>query len=270
VLFFGNSHVAAYKLAYDRLAGASPYACDFYCALGLDPAFTEVRGLSLVATERAVFEQDELLFFCADGAVAEQQRYLREGAPSRDVARQFLMTGGSETIDLSEVSEIFYVAGSSPYDFRRLGEYIRPVTDSLRDQLLARLLRDRFLLRRQVAAIRKAAPHVRHHFVGAPLRRWQPVTLSPEIKDILERNRAATARLAGNYLFDEVFMPGPSVLAEDLVSTRPEFFSRGNQQAQAYLGVSPTREDILHVNADYADVVFEEFVTPLAMQPRAA
>jgi hypothetical protein len=129
------------------------------------------------------------------------------------------------------------------------------------------MLESRFLLRDQVAAIRSAAPHVRHFYIGAPLRRWRPASLPPHLREVLEHNRATISRLSRNYLFDDVFMPGPSVLAEDLVSTRPEFFLRGRQQSEMYQGLEPTAEDILHVNLDYAEIVFDEFITPLATQP---
>jgi hypothetical protein len=269
VLFFGNSHVAAYKLAHERLAKELPYECLFYCALGVDPAFTEVRDLNLAPMEHAKIDLDELLLFCGDGTKQEADHYVNNGSPLNDVGRQFLLTGGSDIIDLSDVTNVFYIAGASPYDFRRLNEFIFPVTDSLRNEILGRMLRDRFLLRRQIAAIRTNAPHIRHYFIGAPLRKWPLAFLSAELKEILERNRAGIARMSRSYLFDDVFMPGPSVLAEDLVSTRPEFFMRGNQQAQRYLGVTPTTEDILHVNPDYAAIVFDEFITPSVAQAAA-
>jgi hypothetical protein len=266
-LFFGNSHVAAYKLAHERLAQDLPYACAFFCALGVDPAFTEVRGQGLAPTTRLAMDLDEILFFCSDSLKTEVDHYLKNQAPLKDVGRQFQMTGGSEAIDLSDVTDIFYLTGSSPYDFRRLGEFIFPVTEALRNELLSRLLRDRCLLRTQLEAMRAVLPQIRHHFIGAPLRKWPLASLNPGLMRILEENRATISGLSGNYLFDDVFMPGPSVLAADLVSTRPEFFVRGNQQAQAYLGVPQTKEDILHVGADYAAIVFDEFVTPLMTRP---
>lgn len=262
-LFFGNSHVAAYKLAHRRLGAALPYACAFYCAQALDPAFVELRGLELTPVGRIAIEPDELQVFCPDGARSEIEHYLGARTPLNDVAAQFRRTGGSDAVDLSEVTEIFYVAGTSPYDFRRLGEFIFPVSDALRRELLGRLLRDRYLLRRQIADIRAAAPHIRHHFIGAPLRKWPPAALPADVMEVLQHNRSTISRLAGDYLFDAVFMPGPGVLADDLVSTRPEFFRGGYGQAQDVLGLTEATEDILHVNPDYAAVVFDAFVTPL-------
>lgn len=263
VLFLGNSHLAAYKLAYDAAAGAFPHTCVFFCARGADLAFTRVDGLTIVPTPRATLGRDALKAFFPDNVTASlEHRYLERGEPMADVATQFEQTGGSRTIDLTGVDAIFYAAGVSPYDVRRLEVQVAPRSAGLTRELFATLLRDNFLLREQVRAIRAAAPAIRHYFLGMPLRGLAPVSLSPQIRDIVVANRELAAAVARDYLFDDVFMPGPSVLHDDLVSSRAEFFVSGREQAETYQGSTPTTSDLLHANAGYAAVVLEEFIRP--------
>jgi hypothetical protein len=269
-LFLGNSHVAAYKLAYDRMSGELPYDCAFYCARCADLAFTEVRDLKLVPTDQVHIEPDELQFFYADGGQSAQIRYVKDRVPFADVGQQFMTTGGSSDIDLEGVTALFYAGGTSPFDFRRLNEFIQPISDTLRNELLARLLGDRFLLRRQIGDIRAAAPHIRHYYIGAPLRKWAIAELNPFLREIVESNRSIISELSVKYLFDDVFVPGRNLLAADLVSTRAEFFERGAQQAETYQELETTEEDIFHVNSEYARVVFDEFITPHMAQASEA
>ena len=263
VLFLGNSHIAAYKLAYDAPSSAFPRDCAFFCARAADLAFTRVEGRAIVATERAAMARDELMYFFPDGvAPALEARYLSRGEPLAEVGEQFEQTGGSRSIELDGVDVIFYAAGISPYDTRRLEAEIAPRSPGLTREMLRLMLRDRFLLRNQVRAIREVAPDIRHYLLGMPRRGRAPLELSPQVLAMVAARRAALSRMCGDYVFDDVFMPGESVLAGDLLSVRPEFFVRGRELAEEYQGVPRTQSDELHVNSSYAEVVFDEFIGP--------
>lgn len=262
-LFLGNSHIAAYKLAYDAPDSAFPRDCDFFCARGADLAFTEVRDGAITPVASVRVGLDELRYFFPDGVTpALEARYTQEGVPMLDVGLQFEKTGGRPAIDLAGVEAIFYAAGISPYDVRRLETEVGLRSPGLIRQMAALLLQDRFLLREQIRAIRAAAPGIRHYLLGMPFEGLAPLNLSEQALAILAANRQALSAVARDFLFDDVFLPGPSVLAGDTVSVRAEFFESGREQAEAYQGVAKTRSDHLHVNSRYAAIVFDEFIGP--------
>ncbi len=163
VLFLGNSHLSAYKLAYDELRDSNIPECMFFCARGADLAFTEVVSGKMRPVPRAELSEEEIWYFYQDGHNRKLiELYSVQKQPLEDVRRQFVATGGIGEIDLANVAVVFYAVGVSPYDFIRLRERIAPVSRSLRRQLLGRMFGEKFLLRRQVEEIRRFRPDSNH------------------------------------------------------------------------------------------------------------
>jgi hypothetical protein len=259
-LFYGSSHIGAIKVGYDRLADAAPFAARFAAAPAADIAFTEVIDSKLVASERSTLSRDSLSFFFSDGGQSFHTLYLKSQRPLGDVRQALEQTAGSAEIALGDVSTIFYVVGMSPYDFLRLGESAAPVPKTLRNGVMEHLLGSKFGLKPQIDAIRKAQPGIRHAFIGIPFRPRALRPLSAVERDVLIHKRAYIASIAGQYLFDDVFLPDEVVLDPNMLTTRAEFFEDGRQQTERFLGGEPTESDSRHANGDYGAHVLDTFV----------
>lgn len=260
-LLLGNSHVAAYKLASEQLAGSTSHRFSIFCARGADLAFTEIRNAHIVPISTKVLDIQEVNFFFPDSRSAAR-RYTERGTPIADVAQQFTLTGGAPTISLEDVAAIFYVVGTSPCDFKRLGEPVAPYTEACRRELLSRLLDVKFPLRDHIRNLRASMPNIRHYYVGAPLKKIRGMKLEPDELRMIELNRSLTSRLARNFLFDDVFIPDADLLSKNLMSTKAKFFSDGRPVAQEFQGVKRTHKDDLHVGSEYAHRVFHKFILP--------
>lgn len=264
VLFLGNSHVSAFKLAYDEIKEPKLPECAFFCARGADLAFTEVGSNHLRSTQKVALDEEEIRYAYPDMRIEELlQLYAIQQQPMEEVRSQFVKTGGTEAVDLSDVAAIFYVVGVSPYDFIRLRETIAPLSRSLRRRLLERMLRDRFLLRRQIENIRQFNPTCRHFYIGAPLRAapQQPTLTDLEIQIVIE-NRHVVASVARDFLFEDVYMPTSELLDESLLATQARYAVGGRQESADFQKEGPTHSDISHMNRDYGKQVFRAFVEP--------
>lgn len=265
VLFLGNSHLSAVKLAYDEVKGPKTPTCIFFCARGADLAFTEVSSGTLRPVQEVEIDEEEIRFAFPDMPIAALiERYSIQKQPMEDVGCQFTKTGGASEIDLANVAAVFYVVGVSPYDFIRLREHIAPVSRSMRRQLLDRMLGEKFLLRRQLAAIRHLRPECKHYFIGTPLlAKSQPPQTEIERLTVIE-NRHVIRSMARDFLFDDLFMPGEELLDETLLSTKAIYLRGGLQESQVFQKETPTRSDleISHMNRAYGKHVFREFIEP--------
>ncbi|TRZ94896.1 MAG: hypothetical protein D4R84_07915, partial [Rhodocyclaceae bacterium] len=131
-LFLGNSHLSAFKLAHNDLDRKLLPECLFYCAGATNLRYTKVTDGKLIPTDSADLCFDDFRYFMPELAVKLMQEYSVNRKPwGIDVRKQFVMTGGTEEIDLEDVGAIFYVCGISPYDFVRLGVKDMPITRSL-------------------------------------------------------------------------------------------------------------------------------------------
>src|SRR5579863_3219685 len=204
VLFIGNSHLSAVKLAYDEVKGPNTPECIFFCARGADLAFTEVSSGMIRPIPRVEIDEEEIRYGFPDMPIATSvELYSVQRRPMEDVRSQFIKTGGAAEIDLADVAALFYVVGVSPYDFIRLGEPIAPISRSLRRQLLGRMLGEKFLLRRQLEAIRRFRPDCKHYFIGMPLlAKSQPTQTELERLTVIE-NRDVIRSVARDFLFDD-------------------------------------------------------------------
>lgn len=258
-LFLGNSHVAAYKLGHDTLAGTFPAECAFYAALGADLAFTEVGDGVIRPAAGGIVAPAQLRYFFPHLGQGGEDKYFREGVPLMDVGDQFEMTGGTREIALEGVDAIFYACGLSPYDFVRLDGQLQLHAKSGRTEMLDVMLGRDFILRPQIEAIRQAMPRIRHYFIGAPLPYVANLSVDRMGLQVVMENRRIVSAVIGETLFDDVFQPPAEVLQADLLSTRLEFFRGGQPAAQAYQNFEVTESDHLHVNRDYARIVLETF-----------
>jgi hypothetical protein len=260
-LFLGNSHVAAMKVGYDQIAGAAPFNARFFCAPGADISFTEVDGERIVPAATSEVDEHSLRFFFPDGGTLFQNLYLKERRPFMDVRQQFVQTGKAPEIELDGVSAIFYVAGTSPYDFIRLGESVYPVSMPVRRLALDRLLGSHFLLRRHIEAIRRIRPGIRHYFVGTPLRYLDIRPLRDVEREVVAFKRDQIATVARDYLFEDVFMPPIDLLEPDHLATKQGLFRDGRKQGDVFQATAPAPNDHYHANGDYGREVLERFVT---------
>lgn len=270
-IILGNSHVAAFKVAYDRnraLFGD----IGFFAATGLDLAFTKVEDGKIVGANAAHITLPILKQFSPEAKEDYLAKYLAEGRPTKPVADQFLATGGAPEIDLSDVSAIFYVCGASPYDFARHGEGVIPTSTSLRRIILSQALDQNFLLRRQILDLRIQRPELRHFFVGSPLMYTPDLTLDPVQLTCAQQKRANIRSLARDYLFDDVFMPDETLLDPNLLVTRGEFFNSGREAALDFQRDQPqaNKTDTYHVNQAYGLHVLTTFVAPNIQTPEPA
>ena len=81
-LFLGNSHVSAYKLAYDELASSSFPTCRFYCARGADLIFTQVTPDGILPCDNANVDEDVLRYgFCDISMEWAIEQYITYGHP---------------------------------------------------------------------------------------------------------------------------------------------------------------------------------------------
>ena len=258
ILFLGSSHVAAFKLAHTAIDPDNTLGCRFACARGADLAFTKVEEGVLQACDTADYDA-ETISYAFPGWM--EAHYLIERRPTDDVCLQFLKTAGTETIDVSHCSRIFYVLGVSPYDFMRLNESIMPVSSALRRRLLGQMLADRHLLRHQIEAIRICNPDCLHYLIAMPLKaivRPDPNDLELEV---VSANRDIVARHAADHLFDGVFMPGLDLLDNSLLSTRVDFTAGGCAASEAFQkDPTPIETDRQHMNGAYGKAVFDAFV----------
>jgi hypothetical protein len=259
-LFFGNSHVASFKTAYDRLGEAAPFSARFFCAAAGDTTFTELRDGRIVPSAETTLTRESFSLFFGERSETHEQLYLEARKPMADVARQFLRTGKAAEIDLEGVSTIFYVAGVSPYDFLRLGETAAPLVTALRAELMERLVGAKYALAPQVRAIRQSRPAIRHAFIGVPLKHHALGQLSDVEREVVAAKRAQVAAMAGRYLFDDVFMPDEDVLEPNLLVTRAEFFRDGRGEAVDFQGARGARADNRHANGDYGRRLIDGFV----------
>lgn len=261
ILFLGNSHLSAIKLAHDSDPSLIGVAAKFYCARGADLYFTAVENGRLFAADACVDDLESFEAFVPDDAA----HYRTHRCCMAPVAEQFRITGGTEDIDLADISAIFYVAGTSPYDFMRNGEVAGMcLSRALRRELLGYTMDQGFLLRRHILAIRQQVPRCAHHFVGSPLRASGGA--APGTRSVVEGERAVIRSIADGFLFDRVFMPGADLLDETLTATRAEFVRGGRQEAEMYQGVAPTASDDCHMNRLYGAAVLRAFVAPLVDQ----
>lgn len=264
VLFLGNSHLSALKLAYDRDAGTSGACVRFYCARGADLYYTRVERCRIVAAPAAPAIGSELADRFWGFSPEHAWHYVASNRPLAPLAEQFEFTGGTKDIDLTDVSAIFYVAGASPYDFLANGEPIGvSLSRTLRRELLGGMLDTQYLLRDLVLAIRRQVPRCAHYVIGAPLRAADWLDLSAESRRIVEGERAVVRELADQFLFDGVFMPDEALLDDTLLATRPEFCAGGKQESEVYQGVDVTKADDAHMNLSYGRIVLKRFVEPL-------
>jgi hypothetical protein len=261
-LFLGNSHVAALKVGYDQIGDAAPFKARFFCAPGADISFTEVDGESIVPAATSEVDETNLRFFFPDGGTLFRNLYLKERRPFRDVRKQFVQTGKTPEIELDGVSAIFYVAGTSPYDFIRLDESVYPVSMPIRSLALDRLLGSHFLLRKHIEAIRRVRPGIRHYFVGTPFRYLGIRPLREVEREVVAFKRDQIAAVAGNYLFEDVFMPPADLLEPNHLATKQDLFRNGRQEGDLFQGAEPAASDHYHVNGVYGRQVLERFVTP--------
>jgi hypothetical protein len=260
VLFFGSSHVGSLKTAYDQLPTPAPFNARFFCAPAADIAFTRVADRRIVPSVEGVIAADALGFFFAEGGANFQTLYLQQKRPLMDVGTQFLRTGKAAEIDLENVSTIFHVAGTSPWDFRRLGEHAAPLPRALRARLMEYLVGSKFTLKPQIDAIRRQLPHIRHMFIGTPLKFAEIRPLTATETEIVEEKRAHIASIANRYIFDDVFVPGEHLLEQNRLVTRREFFANGRQEAEVFQGGEKTKSDHHHANGVYGGQVLADFV----------
>lgn len=260
-LFLGNSHVAALKVGYDQIADAAPFKARFFAAPGADISFTEVDGERIIPAATSEIDENSLRFFFPDGGTLFKNLYLQERRPFMDVRKQFVQTGKAPEIELDGISAIFYVAGTSPYDFIRLGESVYPVSMPIRSLALDRLLGNHFLLRRHIEAIRSARPSIRHYFVGTPLRYLGLRPLSDVEREVVAFKRDQVAAVARNYLFEDVFMPPVDLLEPGHLATKQGLFRDGRKEGDLFQGAEPAANDHYHVNGVYGRQVLERFVT---------
>ena len=269
VLFLGNSHLSAIKLAYQRDTSLIGPRARFYCARGADLYFTSVEEGRIVAPptkEPASLDigEEELADRFWGFAPEHAWHYVGSKRPLAPVAEQFKRTGGTEDIDLADVRAIFYVAGVSPYDFIENGEPVGiSLSRPLRRELLGGMLDTRYLLRDLVLAIRRQCPQCAHYLIGSPLRTSNSLDISPETRRVVEGERAAVRDLADHFLVDRVFRPDDALLDHSWLATKPEFCIGGKQESEAYQGVDTTKTDDAHMNSSYGRIVLQRFVGPL-------
>ena len=258
-LFLGSSHVASLKRGFDTLEKPPLFYAKFFAAPGADLAFTEVKDNRIVPALRSTLSQDNYFFFFAEGG-SQRDSYLTHGRTMLDVQTQFQITGNADFAYLGSVSAIFYVAGTSPYDFVRLGEGVAPLSKTLRLQVLEYLLGAGCVLRKNVEDIRYALPHVKHVYIGTPLQYVALPSLTPVEQEIVAAKRHYISQIAGSYLFDEVFMPPEDILEPTLLATKRSFFENGRQEAESFQGRSPTKSDFRHANSQYGRYVIDNLV----------
>lgn len=271
VLFLGNSHVSALKLAHDQMKSDIPAQCMFFCARGADLAFTDVINGHLVARAATPISDHMLDFFFPDGTPRSRERYTIRHQPTGDVGAQFVATGGMSSIDLSSVDAVFYVVGVSPYDFVRLDRSVMLVSRELRRVMLQQMWGKTFALYDQINAIRSFRPACRHYFIGQPLRSEPRIARRPSDRAIIVENRRIVASILGDFLFDDVFMPDEALLDESLLATRSIYTFGGLQESSGYqqnASADPDRRnegnksDNQHMNCSYGRAVFDGFVFP--------
>lgn len=260
ILFFGSSHVASLKTAYDRLSESPPFKAQFFCAPAADIAFTQVVDRRILPCDHASISDDTLDFFFAEGGHGFRSLYLEEKRPLKDVRSQFLLTGKSAEISLENVSAIVHVAGTSPCDFVRLGEHAAPLSSALRAILMEYLVGSKYTLKPQIDAIRHILPDIRHVFVGTPLKYAQIGNLTSTEQEVIHQKRYDISAIANNYLFDDVFIPAEDILEPSLLATKREFFENGRQEAEVFQGGEKTKSDHHHANGDYGMRVLTDFV----------
>lgn len=261
-LFLGSSHLAAYKLAHDDLKADFPITCTFFAALAADLAFTEVIDGVIRPKAHTVIQPEGLRYFFPEVGDTGRDKYLRRGVPLMDVGPQFVRTGGADHIDLEGVEAIFYACGMSPFDVLQIDDQFTLYSKSARTEMMRNVFGDNFLLRRLIEQTRAQRPAIRHHFIGAPLRHNPKIQLNGFGMRVATETRRIISDLVDDSIFDSVFRPEASVLNSDMITTRLEFFRGGRPAAQAYQDFPVTDSDHVHVNKDYAKIVFEEFVRP--------
>ncbi len=76
-------------------------------------------------------------------------------------------------------------------------------------------------------------------------------------------NRNIVRSLAGEFVFDDVFMPGEELLDESLLSTKAHYTRGGREETQAFQKKRTVQSDLSHMNQAYGKHVFREFIEPL-------
>lgn len=267
MLFVGSSHVGALKAGYDSLDPATRFEAKFVAAPAADIAFTSVEQDALRPAPVSGLTPGGLFFFFPEAGAVFHKLYLEEKRPFEDVAASFAVTAKADEVPLAGVTAIFYVGGTSPYDFPRLGETSDLVAPKLRGFALEHQAGSRYALFPQVTAIRARFPDIRQYLVGTPLRRRSPQLTGPVDRACMLHKRDLVARQLSRSIFDEVFMPSADLLDDDLMGTRAEYFINGRQQAETFQGGRPTRSDDRHANGDYGLQIIERFVRPRLNPP---
>jgi len=267
ILFLGNSHVSAFKLALKDDGYLLNKKSLTYCARGADLGFTTLKGGRITACSKAInLSTKALNFFCPDNPHLNLiDKYLESGVPIVDIEKQFSLTGGQPTIELSEIEAIFYVAGVSPFDFVRLEcGSIKPYSSSISRLLVKSLLCDDFLLKNLLQSIRKEFSNCKHYFIGMPLMaRKVPLKYTSLLKEIVFENRAILDTVVNESNFDAIYMPSEKLLDGSFLCSKFEFTRAGKLESQVFQGVIETQSDLIHMNKDYGRIVIEEFVNPL-------
>lgn len=267
ILFLGNSHVSAFKLATASHDDPLFSESSVYCAKGGDLAYVSlVDGSIRASTTGPKFSKKSLDFFCQDDP-SLIQLYCTHNVPTVDVSTQFINTGGQEAIDLSNVNQIFYVAGVSPYDFIRLEKgLLIPYTKTSAQILCDQLLREYFLLRNLFTSIREVFPKCKQHFIGIPLKSQSPFIFNDMHKEIAHQNRVVINQIIGTSDFDSVYMPSETVLSDTLLFTKPEFARDGRQESELFQRAMVTDSDCMHMNKEYGKIVLDEYVKALVKE----
>lgn len=257
-LFLGSSHVAAFKLAHDVIDPHNALECTFACARGADLAFTQVEAGVLRASRSAEYDA-EAISYAFPGW--KEAHYLVERQPTEDVGSQFLKTSGADCVNISHFHAIFYVLGSSPYDFARLKEPIMPISPALRSRILGKMLGDKHIMRDQIQKIRHFNPNCKHYLIAMPLKAIEREEPKTEEIEIVNYNRQVVHSQSTSYMFDDVYMPDATLLDKALLSTRTEFTLGGCAASEAFQkDPTPIETDKQHMNIKYGEAVFEDFV----------
>jgi hypothetical protein len=240
---------------------------DYYVGAAADVAFSDINNGILSPVESMEFTRPMI---CGSSTIFSYtvDYYLTERKPIKPLGEQLLKYGCPTEVQIEKYSNVFYIIGTSPYDFIRCFKAIPPLVPSaITEKMVGSLLGSSFIMYNALNKWRDINPESRHHFIGMPLMGHPHSIEGIDPYDSAIYNRSIVSSFVKKTIFDTVYMPAPEILDGTLLYTRNEYCIDGRTESREYVDAGNVNgTDFKHMNSRYAKFIIESYINPLIQE----